>query len=64
MSEAFGALGGIAGNTVSIIRSVSSAAQALSNPDLSGWEKFTAVLTSVSMIVPGLMSMMRGLGTA
>ena len=64
MSEAFGALGGIAGNTVSIIRSVSSAAQALSNPDLSGWEKFTTVLTSVSMIVPGLMSMMRGLGTA
>ena len=64
MSEAFGALGGIAGNTVSIIRSVSSAAQALSNPDLSGWEKFTTVLTSISMIVPGLMSMMRGLGTA
>ena len=64
MSEAFGALGGIAGNTVSIIRSVSSAAQALSNPDLSGWEKFTTVLTSVSMIIPGLMSMMRGLGTA
>jgi hypothetical protein len=63
MSEAFGALGGMMGNVVTIGRSIKSAFDALSNPDLSGWEKFSTVLMSISMIIPGITSLMRGYAT-
>ena len=62
-SEALGALGGMAGSAYSLIRSVSSAVQALENPDMSGWEKFTTVLMSVSMIIPAVSAGIRSLGT-
>lgn len=63
MSEAFSALGGMMGNVVTIGRSIKSAFDALSNPDLSGWEKFSTVLMSISMIIPGITSLMRGYAT-
>lgn len=56
MSEAFGSLGGFIGNVSSILTSLSSTIQSLANPELSGWEKFTAVLSAVGMIIPSLMS--------
>lgn len=36
---------------VNILNSMSGAIDALTNPDLSGWEKFTTVLSSLSMVV-------------
>jgi hypothetical protein len=63
MSEAWGALGGIMGSTVTVFRSVSSAFQALSNPDLSGWEKASTVLMSFSMIIPSVLSGLRSYTT-
>lgn len=63
MSEAFGALGGFAGSAASIVTSLGSAVQALGNPDLSGWEKFTAVLSSIGMLIPSIMSSMSSYAT-
>lgn len=63
MSEAFGALGGFAGSAASIVTSLGSAVQALANPDLSGWEKFTAVLSSIGMLIPSIMSSMSSYAT-
>ena len=62
-SEAFGALGGMMGSTVTVFRSVSSALQAISNPDLSGWEKASTVLMSFSMIIPSVISGLRSYST-
>ena len=59
MSEAMGALAGLMGNIVTIGNSVKSIITSLGNPDLSGWEKFSAVLTGISMIVPALISGLR-----
>ena len=44
------------GNVAAMINSIKSAFQALNNPDLKGWEKFSTVLMSVSMIIPMLLS--------
>jgi hypothetical protein len=35
----------------------------LSNPDLSGWEKFTTVMTTVSMLIPTLVTAWTSLKT-
>lgn len=63
MSEAFGALGGFAGSAASIITSVGSAIQSIANPNLSGWEKFTAVLSAIGMIIPSVTSAMTSYAT-
>ena len=62
-SEAFGALGGMMGSTVTVFRSISSALQAISNPDLSGWEKASTILMSFSMIIPSVLSGLRSYAT-
>ena len=62
-SEALGALGGLAGNVYSVVRSFVSVIDSLSNPDLSGWEKFGSVLMGVSMIIPGVISGIKNFGT-
>ena len=62
-SEAFGALGGMMGNTVTVFRSISSALQAISNPDLSGWEKASTVLMSFSMVIPSVISGLKNYST-
>lgn len=52
------------GSAAMALQSFNSMMQTLSDPDISGWEKFTSVLFSISMIVPGVSSVLRGLGTA
>lgn len=52
------------GSAAMTLQSFNSIMQTLSDPDISGWEKFTSVLFSISMIVPGVSSVLRGLGTA
>lgn len=52
------------GSAAMTLQSFNSMMQTLSDPDISGWEKFTSVLFSISMIVPGVSSVLRGLGTA
>lgn len=59
MSEAMGALAGLMGNIVTIGNSIKSIITSLGNPDLSGWEKFSAVLTGFSMIIPAVISGLR-----
>ena len=63
MSEAMGALAGVMGNVVTVANSIKSAFEALSNPDLNGWEKMSAVMSSVALVVPNVMSSLKGLGT-
>jgi hypothetical protein len=46
---------------VSIVNSAKGAIDALTNPDLSGWEKFFAVLQSGAMIVTMTVSMFNSL---
>lgn len=52
------------GSAAMTLQSFNSMMQTLSDPDISEWEKFTSVLFSISMIVPGVSSVLRGLGTA
>lgn len=63
MSEAFGALGGLIGNVSTSFMSLKSAIQAIINPDLSGWEKFSAVLSSAGMLIPNILSGMSSWAT-
>ena len=51
------------GSAAMTLQSFNSMMQTLSDPDISGWEKFTSVLFSISMIVPGVSSVLRGLST-
>jgi len=62
-SEALGSLAGLAGNTVTVINSISSAIKTLSDPDLSGWEKFSAFLSTVSFTIPAITSSIKGFTT-
>ena len=54
-SEALGSLAGLAGNTVMIVNSLSSAIKSLADPDATGWEKLSAVLMAVSTVIPTVM---------
>lgn len=51
------------GNLATGLNSIKSAFQALSNPDLSGFEKFTTILTSVSMVIPMSIYLMKNWAT-
>jgi hypothetical protein len=46
--EALGQLGNMLGSLVGSIASFGSALRNIFNPDISGWEKFLAVLSAVS----------------
>ena len=55
-SEALSSLSGIATNAVFALRNVISALNALNDPNLSGWEKFSSVLFSISTLAPSILS--------
>ena len=63
VSEALGSLAGMAGSVAMALRSVTSIVKAFTSPDMSGWERALTLLTGISMIVPGIMSIFRGLST-
>ena len=62
-SEALGSLAGLAGNTVMVVNSLSSAIKSLADPDATGWEKLSAVLMTVSTVIPTTMYAFKSLGT-
>lgn len=62
-SEALGALAGLMGNVVTVANSTISIFKAWANPDLSGWEKFSATLSGVATIIPTVISSLQGYGT-
>ena len=62
-SEALGALAGMAGSTAAAVNGIISMFKSWVNPDLSGWEKISATLMGISMIIPSAMSALRGYGT-
>jgi hypothetical protein len=53
----------MAGSTAAAINGITSMFKSWINPDLSGWEKMSATLMGISMIIPSVMSMLRGYGT-
>ena len=62
-SEAFGAMAGMAGTAAMAINSIKSLISTLENPDASGWEKLASILMAFSMIVPGISSAIKNVGT-
>ena len=54
VGEAIGKLGGMIGSLVSSLSSMVSSIRVLFDPDTTGWEKFIAVLTAVSVALPML----------
>lgn len=54
-SEALGSLAGLAGNTVMVVNSLSSAIKSLADPDATAWEKLSAVLMAISTVIPTVM---------
>ena len=64
LTQSIISLASACGSAAMTLQSFNSMMQTLSDPDISGWEKFTSVLFSISMIVPGVSSVLRGLGTA
>ena len=62
-SEALGSMAAMAGNAYSIFMGLNSLIQNLSNPDLSGWEKFGAILSSFSMTIPSILSLISNFAT-
>ena len=62
-SEALGSLAGLAGNTVMVVNSLSSAIKSLADPDATGWEKLSAVFMAVSTVIPTVMYAFKSLGT-
>ena len=63
LTQSVMSLASACGSAAIALRSFNSMIQTLSDPDISGWEKFTSVLFSISMIVPGVSSVLKGLGT-
>ena len=63
MSEALGSLTGMMSNAVMIGNSLKSMFNAITNPDLSGWERFSTILTGLTMIIPSTISLLNGLGS-
>lgn len=63
ISEAMGSLAGLMGNVVTIGNSLKSMLQSLGDPDLSGWEKFSAVLTGLSVLIPTVLSSLQAAAT-
>lgn len=61
--EAIGVAGSALGNTYAIMQQVIGAIDSLGNPDLTGWEKFSAVIASLTTIVPTFITLMKNVGT-
>ena len=53
-SEGIAAAGALIGNASMAIMSLSNTITTLNNPDTSGWEKFSSILMSASMLVPAI----------
>ena len=62
-SEALGALGGIASNSVFIISSLISAIKNINNPDLSGWERFSSLISAIGMGIPQVLGLLQNVAT-
>lgn len=56
MSEAMGSLTGLAGNAVTVLRTLQSTFTTLSSADTTGLEKFSAVLTAIAFGAPAVIS--------
>ena len=62
-SEALGALGGLAANSVSTIATLISAIKNIGNPELSGWERFSALISGIGMSIPQVLSLLQDVAT-
>ena len=62
-SEALGALGGLAANSVSTIATLISAIKNIGNPELSGWERFSALISGIGMGIPQVLSLLQDVAT-
>lgn len=51
------------GSAYSMIQQVLGLFEALGNPDLTGWEKFGAIITSLTTAVPTFITLMKDVGT-
>lgn len=61
-SEGVVSLASACGSAVMALESLKSIIETVSDPEATGWEKFSAVLMGFSMIVPSLMSAFSGFG--
>lgn len=61
-SEGIVSLASACGSAVMALESLKSIIETVSDPEATGWEKFSAVLMGFSMIVPSLMSAFSGFG--
>lgn len=51
------------GSAYSMIQQISGLFDTLGNPDLTGWEKFGAIITSLTTAVPTFITLMKDVGT-
>ena len=61
-SEGVVSLASACGSAVMALESLKSIIETVSDPEATGWEKFSAILMGFSMIVPSLMSAFSGFG--
>lgn len=50
-------------STVNIINQLKGLFDSLTNPDLTGWERFSAILSSIGFMVPSIFSVLKSIGT-
>lgn len=61
--EAITAAGSAMTGVVNVINQVKGLFDSFSNPDLTGWERFSAILSSIGFMIPSIISMMKNIGT-
>lgn len=61
--EAITAAGSAMTGTVNIINQIKGLFESFTNPDLTGWERFSAILSSIGFMIPSIVSMMKSVGT-
>lgn len=63
-TEAITSLASACGSAAMAVSSLKSTFDTLSDPDIDGWEKFTSLLFSLSMLVPSIISIFSGFSRA
>lgn len=48
---------------VNILNQLKGLSDAFTNPDLTGWERFSAILSSIGFMVPSIVSVLKNIGT-
>lgn len=48
---------------VNVINQVKGLFESLTNPDLTGWERFSAIISSIGFMVPSIFSVIKSIGT-